>query len=601
MTKPIQITETVLRDAHQSILATRMRTEQMLPIARKLDDIGYWSLEMWGGATFDACIRFLKEDPWQRLKTLRKAIPNTRLQMLLRGQNLVGYRHYADDVVERFVELACDNGIDVFRIFDALNDVRNLETAIRTVKRKGKHAEGAICFTTSPVHTLDTFVEMGRALEAMGCDTIAVKDMAGLITPPQVFELVGALKKAVSLPIHLHSHCTSGVAVGSYMKAVDAGVDIVDTSISSISMGTGQPATESIVAALQGTPHDTGLNLGKLAEIAEYFAGVYSELRDWESGLKGADARMLIYQVPGGMLSNMESQLREQGASDRYEQVLKEVPRVRADLGYIPLVTPTSQIVGTQAVMNVLAGERYKLLSRETEDIVRGMYGQTPAPVDGKLAKRVLKDEQPVTCRPADLIPPELEKHRRDIGDLAESDEDLVTYAIFPQIAKPFFEIRHDPEALKKAIALQQTQKKPSAKGGEWAEPVRKKGNPSDGGDYTVTVNGQTYHVTVAEGHEGAVTVQNIKPAATPAPAPVAAPAPAPSGAGKPVEAPMGGNIYKVACKLGDSVQVGDVVMVLEAMKMEVEVTCAHSGTVQSINAAVGEAVAPGQTLLTIG
>jgi len=415
--KPIRITETVLRDAHQSILATRMRTEQMLPVAKRLDDIGYWSLEMWGGATFDACLRFLKEDPWERLKALREAIPNTRFQMLLRGQNLVGYRNYADDVVERFVELAADNGIDVFRIFDALNDVRNLETAVRTVKRKGKHAEGTICFTTSPVHTIDAFVQMGRQLEEMGCDTLCIKDMAGLITPPQVFELASALKEAVSVPVHLHSHCTSGVAVGTYVKAVDAGVDIVDTSISSISMGTGQPATESVVAALRGTPHDTGLDLGALAEIAAYFADVRKDLAAWESGLKGADARMLIYQVPGGMLSNMESQLREQGASDRYQAVLEEVPKVRADLGYIPLVTPTSQIVGTQAVMNVLAGQRYKLLSRETEDIVRGMYGKTPAPIDEGLAKRVLGDEKPVSGRPADYIEPELERHRRDLFD----------------------------------------------------------------------------------------------------------------------------------------------------------------------------------------
>ncbi len=593
--KPTQITETILRDAHQSILATRMRTEQMLPVAKQLDDIGYWSLEMWGGATFDACLRFLKEDPWERLKTLRKAAPNTRFQMLLRGQNLVGYRHYADDVVEKFVELAADNGIDVFRIFDALNDVRNLETAIKVAKRKGKHAEGTICFTTSPVHSIEKFVEMGKQLEEMGCDTIAIKDMAGLITPPQVYELASTLKQTVGVPIHLHSHCTAGVAVGTYLRAVDAGVDIVDTSLSSISMGTGQPATESIVAALQGTPNDTGLNLAKLAELAEYFATVYEDLKEWESGLKGADARMLIYQVPGGMLSNMESQLKEQGAYDRYEEVLKEVPRVREDLGFIPLVTPTSQIVGTQAVMNVLAGERYKILTRETEDIIRGMYGATPAPVNPDLIKQVLGDEAVITCRPADLIEPELEIHRRDIGDMAECDEDVVSYTLFPKVAKPYFEVRHDPEALKASIAAQQPKKTEApAASAPAAEP----------GAYTVSVNGQAYNVTVAEGHDGSVAVQDVQPVAAAAPAPAAPAAAAPvaaSGEGKPVECPMGGNIWKLNVKLGDQVQVGDVVIVLEAMKMEVEVTSTLSGTVTALNCKEGDAVAPGQALLMVG
>ena len=589
--KKLAITETVLRDAHQSILATRMRTEQMLPMARQLDDIGYWSLEMWGGATFDSCLRFLKEDPWERLKTLRKAMPNTRFQMLLRGQNLVGYRHYADDVVEKFVELAADNGMDVFRIFDALNDVRNLETAIRTVKRKGKHAEGTICFTTSPVHTIDAFVDMGVKLAEMGCDTLCIKDMAGLISPPQVFELITALKNKVSLPLHLHSHCTAGIAVATYQRAVDAGVDIVDTSISSISMGTGQPATESIVAALQGTEYDTGLDLSKLAEIAEYFATVYKDLSAWESGLKGADARMLIYQVPGGMLSNMESQLKEQGASDRYQEVLEEVPRVREDLGWIPLVTPTSQIVGTQAVMNILSGERYKLLTRETEDIVRGMYGKTPAPILDELVQRVLKDEEAVTCRPADMIDPELESHRTEIGDMARCEEDVVSYTIFPKVAKPYFEVRDDAAKLEAARAEQMPKSDPATGGG---------GGSGETGDYTVTVDGKPFHVVVTEGHDG-VEVQHVAPA-TAAPQPAAAPATAAStGGGKPVEAPMGGNVWKVTCKAGDLVQVGDVVMVLEAMKMEVEVSSSHSGTVMEILAKEGDTVSPGQPLLMVG
>jgi oxaloacetate decarboxylase alpha subunit len=591
--KPILVTETVLRDAHQSILATRMRTEQMLPMAKQLDEIGYWSLEMWGGATFDACLRFLKEDPWARLRTLRKAIPNTRFQMLLRGQNLVGYRNYADDVVERFVELSADNGIDVFRVFDALNDVRNLETAIRTVKRKGKHAEGTICFTTSPVHTIAALVEMGTTLAEMGCDSICIKDMAGLITPPQVFELATALKREVSLPLHLHSHCTCGVAVATYQKAVDAGVDIIDTSISSISMGTGQPATESLVAALKGTPRDTGLDLEKLAAISEYFAEVRKDLSPWESGLKGADARMLIYQVPGGMLSNMESQLREQGASDRYQEVLEEVPKVRADLGYIPLVTPTSQIVGTQAVMNILAGERYKLLSRETEDIVRGMYGRTPGPVSDELLKRVLGDGSPVSGRPADYLDPELEKHRRDAGDLAESDEDVISFALFPQVAKGYFEVRHDPAKLEAARAAQAP--KPKA---EPAAPAP----AAESGAYTVTVDGRTFHVTVAEGHAAGVSVQEVRTAPVTKPAP-AAPQPkpaAPSGAGTPVPSPMGGNVVKVSRGVGDSVSEGDVVVVLEAMKMEVEVSAPVAGQVVEVCVKEGQAVTPGTTLVVV-
>ncbi len=591
-TETLAITETVLRDAHQSILATRMRTDQMLPIIGKLDQIGYWSLEMWGGATFDSCLRFLKEDPWERLKSLRKAAPNTRFQMLLRGQNLVGYRHYADDVVERFIELAADNGIDVFRIFDALNDTRNLETAIRTVKKKGKHAEGTISFTTSPRHSIESFTEMGKQLEEMGCDTICIKDMAGLISPTQVFDLTTSLKESLSIPVHLHSHCTSGVAVGTYMKAVDAGIDIVDTSISSISMGTGQPATESIVAALRETPADTGLDLGKLAEIAEYFATVYKDLSAWESGLKGADARMLIYQVPGGMLSNMESQLKEQGAIDRYQEVLEEVPRVREDLGFIPLVTPTSQIVGTQAVMNVLAGERYKMLTQETKDIVRGMYGQTPGEVSPELIKQVLGDEPQITCRPADTLEPELEQVRIDVGDLAKNEEDLLSYAIFPQVAKPFFEVRDDPAKLADAIAAQQPATEASS------APAATSDDP---GSYTVTVNGNAYHVTVSEGHTGEVQVEQVAAvAATPAPA-APAPTATASGDGSPVEAPMGGNIYKITCNVGDAIQMGDVVMVLEAMKMEVEVTSNHSGTVQAILVAVGDAVSPGQALLTVG
>ncbi|MDD1769587.1 MAG: pyruvate/oxaloacetate carboxyltransferase [Methanomassiliicoccales archaeon] len=438
----VKITDTVLRDAHQSLLATRMRTEDMLPIAPLIDEIGYWSVEMWGGATFDSCLRFLREDPWERITKLRKAMPNTHFQMLLRGQNIVGYRHYPDDILEKFIHKAHDRGIDVFRVFDALNDPRNLETAMRVAGRVGAVVEAAISYTTSPVHTIKGFVELGKKLEGMGADTICIKDMAGLIAPQAAFDLVKGLKEEVSLPIHVHSHMTSGMAEASYMKAVEAGADIIDTAISSLSMGTSQPPTESTVAMLRGTEWDTGLDLKKLAEIAKYFAEVRKKYSDFESEHTAIDTDMLIYQIPGGMISNLATQLKEAKQEQKMHDVLEEVPRVRADLGYIPLVTPTSQIVGTQAMLNVITGERYKRLNKETKDVVRGMYGKTPAPISAEIRKKIIGDEKPITVRPADLLPPEFDKLALEIKEYARSDEDVLSYALFPQVAIDFFKER---------------------------------------------------------------------------------------------------------------------------------------------------------------
>jgi pyruvate carboxylase subunit B len=431
--------DTVLRDAHQSLLATRMRTKDMLPIAAKLDKIGYWSLEVWGGATFDSCLRFLKEDPWERLRTLRKAIPNTRLQMLLRGQNILGYRHYADDVLETFVERAAANGIDVFRIFDALNDPRNMETAMRAVKKAGKIVEATVSYTISPVHDNAYFVRMAKELAAMGADTICIKDMAGLLSPYDAYELVKAIKTEAGMPVHLHCHCTSGLAPMTYLKAIEAGVDIVDCAISSLSSGTSQPPTESLVAALQGTAYDTGLDLEALAEIAAYVKEMRKKYAAYESSFTGVDTNVLIYQVPGGMMSNLESQLRDQGAIDKLKDVLAEIPCVRKDFGYPPLVTPSSQIVGTQATLNVITGQRYLMIPKESKNILKGMYGRSVAPFDAAVQKKALKKEEPITCRPADLIPPEMDKLKAELGDKAKSIEDVLSYALFPDVALQFF------------------------------------------------------------------------------------------------------------------------------------------------------------------
>ena len=441
----VKITETVLRDAHQSLIATRMKTDDMLPILDKLDKVGYNSLECWGGATFDSCIRFLNEDPWERLRKIRKQVRNTKLQMLLRGQNLLGYKHYADDVVEFFVRKSISNGIDIIRIFDALNDARNIETAIKACKKEGGHAQGCFSYTISPVHSLEHFVRDSRQLVEMGADSICIKDMAGLLLPYAAYELVKALKEYIKIPIDLHTHYTSGTASMTYMKAIEAGVDIVDCAISPMAMGTSQPPTEPLVASLKGTEYDTGLELELLSEIAEYFRPikenyVASGLMDVK--MMGVDVNALIYQVPGGMLSNLVSQLKQAGKSDKYDEVLREVPRVREEFGYPPLVTPTSQIVGTQAVMNVVAGERYKMVPKESKMLVKGEYGKTPAPISEEIKKKILGDEEQITCRPADLIAPELDNIKAKMKEYMEQDEDILTYGMFPQVAENFFKLR---------------------------------------------------------------------------------------------------------------------------------------------------------------
>lgn len=440
------ITDTILRDAHQSQAATRMRIEDMLPGCEILDSVGYWSLECWGGATFDACMRFLDEDPWERLRKLRSAMPKTRLQMLLRGQNLLGYKHYADDVVDEFIEKSIKNGIDVIRVFDALNDPRNLMQSVKSIKKYGGICEAAISYTVSPVHNIEYFVKLAKLLEKMGADTICIKDMANLLLPYDAYKLVSELKRSVSIPIHLHTHNTAGTGDMTNLMAAQAGVDIVDTALSPLANGTSQPATESLVATLQGTDRDTGLDLVKLNEAAAYFRTVADKLKKegiLDPKVLSVDTKALIYQVPGGMLSNLLNQLKQAKKEDKYYEVLAEVPRVRKDFGYPPLVTPTSQIVGTQAVMNVLAGERYKMVPKESKGMLKGEYGQLPAPVNEEVRKKCIGDEEVITCRPADLIAPELEKYRAEAGDLAKCEEDVLSYALFPQVAKKFLEKRN--------------------------------------------------------------------------------------------------------------------------------------------------------------
>lgn len=584
--KPLGITDVVLRDAHQSLFATRMRIDDMLPIAEKLDQVGYWSLESWGGATFDSCIRFLGEDPWDRIRAFKKAMPNTKQQMLLRGQNLLGYRHYADDVVNKFVERAATNGVDVFRVFDAMNDPRNLETAIKAVKANGKHAQGTLSYTTSPVHNLDAWLSLAKQIEDLGADSIAIKDMAGIINPYEAFELVSRLKKETDLEVQLHCHATAGMSDMAILKAIEAGVDRVDTAISSMSGTYGHSATETVVAAMQGTDRDTGIDLLLLEEIAAYFRNVRKKYSKFEGALRGTDSRILVAQVPGGMLTNMENQLREQGASDKFDEVLKEIPRVREDLGHIPLVTPTSQIVGTQAVLNVLTGERYKSISKETQGILKGEYGAAPAPMNAELQARVLDGAQVITCRPADLLENELDKIIADVDALAadkgiklaaDKIDDALTYALFPQVAPKFLENRGNPDAF---------------------EPAPK-GDAED--TFTITVDGNEYVVKVDEG--GDVTqlgALNGAPTSLGGAAAPAAGAPAAAGGGDPMVAPLAGNIWKVEVAAGDYVEEGDVIVILEAMKMETEVRASKSGTVGSVNVKEGDSVSVGDTLLTI-
>ncbi|MGF2688545.1 sodium-extruding oxaloacetate decarboxylase subunit alpha [Marinobacter sp. DUT-3] len=589
--KPLGITDVILRDAHQSLLATRMRLDDMLPIAEKLDKVGFWSLESWGGATFDSCIRYLGEDPWERIRELKKAMPNTQQQMLLRGQNLLGYRHYADDVVDRFCERAAENGVDVFRIFDAMNDPRNLDRAIKAVRKTGKHAQGTIAYTTSPVHTVDMWVELAKEVADMGADSIAIKDMAGILKPYVAFDLVSRLKKELDIPIHMQCHATTGMSTATAIKAAEAGIDNVDTAISSMSMTYGHSPTEAVVAILEGTDRDTGLDLNLLEEIASYFRQVRKKYAKFEGSLRGTDSRILIAQVPGGMLTNMENQLREQNASDKFDQVLDEIPKVREDLGFIPLVTPTSQIVGTQAVLNVLTGERYKSISKETSAILKGEYGAAPAAMNKELQERVLDGKEPVTCRPADLIEPEMDKLTDELKKLADEKgikladnvvDDVLTYALFPQIGLKFLENRDNPDAFEPV---------PTA---EDAAPAKKTEGPET---YTVDVNGKKFVVAVSEG--GEITQIQGEGGAASAPAASAAPAPA-AGEGEPVVAPLGGNIFKVLVSPGDTVEEGDVMIILEAMKMETEVRAPKAGTIGEVFIKVGDAVSPDDEMLTI-
>ena len=596
----LHITDVVLRDGHQSLLATRMRIEDMLPIAEKLDQVGYWSLETWGGATFDSCIRYLGEDPWERLRELKKAMPNTRQQMLLRGQNILGYRHYADDVVEKFVERAAANGMDVFRIFDAMNDVRNLETAVKATLNVDKHAQGTISYTNSPVHTVQGFVDMGKKLEDMGCHSICIKDMAGLLRPYAAYELVTKLKESCSIPIALHSHATTGMSTATLVKAAEAGIDVVDTSISSMSMTYGHSPTEALTAIFNDTDRDTGLDLILLEEIAAYFREVRKKYAKFEGALKGIDSRILVAQVPGGMLTNMENQLRDQQASDKLDDVLKEIPKVREDLGFIPLVTPTSQIVGTQSVINVLSGERYKTITKETAGVLRGEYGATPAPVNKELQDRVLSDDQKVIdCRPADMIEnefaaltTELQEEAKDRGiTLSDNlEDDVLIYAQFPQVGLKFLENRNNPDAFEPVPGTES----------ESLAPATTAAKPATGEAeaYTVSVNGQNYNVVVAPG--GSVESVAPAPAAPVAQAPAPA-APAPSGPSADIPAPLAGNIFKIMVSPGQQIASGDVIMILEAMKMETEVRAPSGGTVSAVLVKEGDAVQVGQTLLTLG
>ncbi|NOI67157.1 sodium-extruding oxaloacetate decarboxylase subunit alpha [Vibrio sp. 99-8-1] len=590
LVKPLGITDVVLRDAHQSLFATRMRLDDMLPIASKLDEIGYWSLESWGGATFDSCIRFIGEDPWQRLRELKKAMPNTKQQMLFRGQNILGYRHYADDVVDKFVERAVVNGMDVFRVFDALNDVRNMKQAIQAVNRQGAHAQGTICYTTSPVHTMQSWVDVAEQLVECGVNSIALKDMSGVMSPYEAYELVSTLKKQLDVELHLHCHSTAGIADMTLLKAIEAGVDRVDTAVSSMSGTYGHPATESIVAALKGTERDTGLDIQKIEAISAYFREVRKKYHAFEGQQRGSDSRILVAQVPGGMLTNMESQLKQQNALHRIDEVLEEIPRVREDLGFIPLVTPTSQIVGTQAVINIMMGERYKTITKETAGVLRGEYGQTPAPVERELQERVLEGNQPITCRPADLIEPEVnsliesvEQQAKERGITLSENliDDVLTVALFDQVAWKFLENRNNPDAFESV---------PTAKEAEPKEAQPKVS--TDHAVYTVNVNNKAYVVQINEGADAQVLAVADS-------APVAAPS-APSGSAESVSAPLAGNIWKIHAKAGQQVKEGDTLLILEAMKMETEIKAARDGKVEHLAVSEGDAVQVGDELLAL-
>ena len=587
-TKPVGITELVLRDGHQSLFATRMRIDDMLPIAEKLDKVGYWSTESWGGATFDACIRFLGEDPWDRIREISKAMPNTPQQMLLRAQNLLGYRHYGDDVVRNFVDRCAENGVGVLRIFDAMNDMRNLQTAVDQTVKVGKHAQGTISYTLSPVHTTELWIDMAKQIEDMGAHSLCIKDMAGLLQPYVAYDLVKKLKKAIDIPIQLHAHATTGLSTATLIKSIEAGIDRVDTSIASMSMTYGHSSTNAVVSILDHGPRKTGLDMEQLEEIDAYFRKVRPKYAKFEGSLKGIDPRILLAQVPGGMLTNMESQLRENNALDRLDEVLKEIPRVREDLGFIPLVTPTSQIVGTQAVMNVLLGERYKSIAKESAGILKGEYGASPAPVNAELQARVLDGGEAITCRPADNIEPEMDALEAEFDSIIaekgiklenEKIDDLLIYILFPQVGMQFLENRNNPD---------------------FFEPVPQAPSdaPKEDGVYTVNHKGQDYIVEVKSG--GDISSIQVAGQAPAAPQVEAAQAATPAVNAEDIPAPLAGNIWKVLVSPNQQINEGDTLVILEAMKMETEVKAARSGTVVSVNVSEGDQVSAGQAIISL-
>lgn len=607
----VRITDTTFRDAHQSLLATRMRTEDLLPIAGKMDEIGFWSMEVWGGATFDTCLRYLKEDPWDRLREIKKVLKKTKLQMLLRGQNLLGYRHYSDDVLIKFIEKSVDNGMDVFRIFDAMNDIRNMEKAVATVKKCGAIAEGAISYTTSPVHTHDGFVEMAVKLEKMGCDTICIKDMAGLLSPNNAFDLISRIRAKIKVPIHLHTHETSGMGSMAYLKAIEAGCNIIDTAISPLASGTSQPATEPMVASLAETPHSTQLNLALLDEVADYFRKVRKKYHKYESEFTGINTKVLISQVPGGMISNMASQLKEQGALDRMDEVMLEVPRVREDFGFPPLVTPTSQIVGTQATLNVLTGERYKVITSETKNYLKGLYGKSPAPINEKVRKKAIGDEIPITCRPADLLEPEMEKLTRELGGKARGIEDVLTYALFPNVALEYFGQREQGKLVPEPLDVVVPEEGPRVEMQHLA--------PSE---FKITVHGETFHIKVAgTGHKSEdvrpfflkvdgkmeeVMVQSLVEVVPSADGVIdsnisSSHSSRPKAAKKgQITTAMPGRVVNIKVSIGEQVKAGDTLCIVEAMKMENEVHSPIDGTVKKIYIKEGDNVNPDETLIEV-
>ncbi|TBW58491.1 oxaloacetate decarboxylase subunit alpha [Marinobacter halodurans] len=598
MTKrKIEITDVILRDAHQSLIATRMRTEDMLPACDKLDKAGYWSLECWGGATFDSCVRFLKEDPWERLRQLRKALPNTRLQMLLRGQNLLGYRHYADDVVEAFCQKAADNGIDVFRIFDALNDVRNLETSIKAVKKAGKHAQGTICYTVSPVHGTELFLKQAKQMADMGVDSIAIKDMAGLLTPSATADLVSALKKELNLPVFLHSHYTSGMASMCQWAAIEAGVDHIDTALSAFAGGTSHPPTESLVAALKEAGYQVDLDLETLDELTGHFREVRKKYHQFESEYNGVDTAVLLSQVPGGMMSNLANQLKEQGALDKIRDVFAEIPRVRKDLGYPPLVTPTSQIVGTQAVINVLSGKRYENITNEVKKYLQGWYGAAPGKINSDLQKRAVGNEELIEERPANLLKNEFHTLKGEIGDLAESEEDILTFAMFPDQARQFLEQRKEGTLKPEPLEPKPTATSPGSVSTE----------------FKITVHGETFDVNVTgvspsgdDERRFFMTVDGIpEEISLETVGGFERESSGGSGRGKAskeghVTTSMPGNIVDVLVNEGDSVDAGKPVLIIEAMKMETEVKAPISGKVVGVFIKKGDRVTPSEVLMEI-